>query len=92
MGIVFGAIADSGSIKERNNGGYRMVLERVEEIDWFTDRPYRSEGLWKPQKLIRQWDSFFETSDPNAQASFKIGEKRELMTFEMFKPKYSNRK
>ena len=87
--LLFGALADSGRIKERKNGSYRMVLKGVDEIDWFTDRPYRSEGLWKPQKLIRQWDSFFETSEPNAQASFKVGDERELITFEMFKPKYN---
>ena len=69
-----------------------MVLKGLDEIDWFTDRPYRSEGLWKPQKLIRQWDSLFENSDPNAQASFKIGDERELITFEMFKPKYNSKK
>jgi uncharacterized protein YjbI with pentapeptide repeats len=69
-----------------------MVLKGVDEIDWFTDRPDRVEGTWKPQKLISQWESFFETSDPNAQASFKVGEERELITFEMFKPKYNNKK
>ena len=90
--LLFGALADSGRIKQRKNGSYRMVLEGVDEIDWFTDRPFRSEGLWKPQKLIRQWDSLFETSEPNAQASFKVGEERELMTFEMFKPKFNNKK
>ena len=90
--LLFGSIADSGRIKQRKNGSYRMVLDGVDEIDWFTDRPYRSEGLWKPQKLIRQWDSFFETSEPNAQASFKIGNERELMTFEMFKPRYNSKK
>ena len=68
-----------------------MVLKGVDEIDWFTDRPNRYEGLWKPQKLIRQWDSLFKTSDPNAQASFKIGKKRDLITFEMFKPKYNQK-
>ena len=90
--LLFGALADSGQIKQRKNGSYRMVLKGVDEIDWFTDRPFRSEGLWKPQKLIRQWESFFETSEPNAQASFKVGEERELITFEMFKPKFNNKK
>ena len=69
-----------------------MVLDGVDEIDWFTDRPDRVEGTWKPQKLISQWESFFETSEPNAQASFKVGDERELMTFEMFKPKFNNKK
>jgi len=90
--ILFGALADSGQIKQRKNGSYRMVLEGVDEIDWFTDRPFRSEGLWKPQKLIRQWDNLFATSEPNAQASFKVGEERELVTFEMFKPKFNSKK
>ena len=69
-----------------------MVLKGVEEIDWFTDRPFRSEGLWNPQKLISQWDSFFKTSEPNAQASFKVGKERDLITFEMFKPKYNKKR
>ena len=90
--LLFGALADSGRIKERKNGSYRMVLKGVDEIDWFTDRPDRVEGTWKPQKLISQWESFFETSEPNAQASFKVGEERELITFEMFKPKFNNKK
>ena len=90
--LLFGALADSGRIKQRKNGSYRMVLKGVDEIDWFTDRPFRSEGLWKPQKLLRKWDNYFATSEPNAQASFKVGEERELITFEMFKPKFNNKK
>ena len=90
--LLFSALADSGKIKQRKNGTYLMVLKGVDEIDWFTDRPFGSEGLWKPQKLIRQWDSLFESSDPNAQASFRIGDTPELMTFEMFKPKYNSKK
>ena len=90
--LLFGALADSGRIKERKNGSYRMVLKGIDEIDWFTDRPDRFEGLWKPQKLIRMWDSLFATSEPNAQASLKVGEQRELITFEMFKPKYNGSK
>ena len=90
--LLFGALADSGRIKQRKNGSYRMVLKGIDEIDWFTDRPDRFEGLWKPQKLIRKWDAFFASSEPNAQASFKVGKERELITFEMFKPKYNDNK
>lgn len=61
----------------------------VDEIGWLTDRPNRYEGLWK---LVRRWFSLFETSDPNTHASFKIGNARELMAFEMFKPKYDTKK
>ena len=44
------ALADSGRIKQRKNGSYRMVLKGIDDIEWFTDRPDRYEGLWKPQK------------------------------------------
>ena len=90
--LLFGALADSGQIKQRKNGSYRMVLEGVDEIDWFTDRPFRSEGLWKPQKLLRKWDKYFASSEPNAQAGFKADEEQEMVTFEMFKPKIKNGK
>ena len=67
-----------------------MVLKGVEEIDWFTDRPERVEGTWKPQKLIRKWDKYFATSEPNAQVTFKIiglDNKRQILNFEMLKPR-----
>ena len=85
--LLFGALADSGRIKERKNGSYRMMLDGVDEIDWFTDRPDRFEGLWKPQKLVRKWDKLFATSTPNAQATVEADGQRELFTFQMFKPK-----
>ena len=69
--LLFGALADSGKIKQRKNGSYRMVLKGVDEIDWFTDRPQRAEGTWKPQKLLRKWDKYFASSEPNAQAGFR---------------------
>ncbi len=90
--LLFGALADSGKIKQRKNGTYRMVLKGVDEIDWFTDRPERVEGTWKPQKLLRKWDKYFATSEPNAQAGFKADEEQEMVTFEMFKPKIKNGK
>ena len=82
--LLFGALADSGQIKQRKNGSYRMLLEGVDEIDWFTDRPERAEGTWKPQKLLRKWDRYFASSEPNAQVTVEVGEQRELFTFEMF--------
>ena len=90
--LLFGALADSGRIKQRKNGSYRMVLEGVDEIDWFTDRPERAEGTWKPQKLLRKWDKYFASSEPNAQAGFKADEEQVMVTFEMFKPKIKNGK
>ena len=48
VSLLFGALADSGRIKQRKNGSYRMVLDGVDEIDWLTERPNRAEGTWKP--------------------------------------------
>ena len=72
-------------------GSYRMVLKGVDEIDWFTDRPNRVEGTWKPQKLLRRWDKYFATSEPNAKVTVEDEEQRELFTFEMFKPKITSK-
>ena len=69
-----------------------MVLKGVDEIDWFTDRPNRVEGTWKPQKLLRRWDKYFTTSEPNAQTTVEIDGDREILTFEMFKPKMKSGK
>ena len=90
--LLFGALADSGKIKQKKNGSYKMLLEGVDEIDWFTDRPDRLEGTWKPQKLSRLWDSYFVSSEPNGQAGFKADEEHEMVTFEMFKPKIKSGK
>ena len=67
-----------------------MMLKGVGEIDWFTVRPDRVEGTWKAQKLLRKWDKLFTDSQPNAQATFEMGDARKPVTFEMFKPKLSD--
>ncbi len=67
-----------------------MVLRGVDEIDWFTDRPDRVEGTWTPKRLLRKWDKYFASSEPNAQATVQSGEDREILTFEIFKPKKKN--
>ena len=85
--LLFGALADSGQIKQRKNGKFRMVLKGVDEIDWFTDRPNRVAGEWSPKKLLRKWDGLFGGVEPNTQATFEVGSKRKLVTFKMFKPK-----
>ena len=88
--LLFGALADSGRIKERKSGSYRMVLKGIDVIDWFTDRPDRVAGEWSPKKLLKEWDVLFSDGAPNAEATFEVGSKRELVTFEMFKPKLSD--
>ena len=67
-----------------------MVLEGVDSIDWFTDRPDRVAGEWSPKKLVKKWDGLFGGDEPNAQATFEMGSKRKLVAFEMFKPKLSD--
>ena len=49
--LLFGAVADSGHIKQRKNGSYRMVLKGVNEINWFTDRKEvcNGEGIGKEE-------------------------------------------
>ena len=64
-----------------------MVLKGIDEIDWFTDRPNRVAGEWSPKKLVKKWESLVGDVEPNAQATFEMGKKREPVTFEMFKPK-----
>ena len=88
--LLFGALADSGRIKQRKNGSYRMVLKGIDDIDWFTDRPDRVAGEWSTKKLVKKWDGLFGGVEPNAQATFEMGSKRELVSFEMFKPKLSD--
>ena len=95
--LLFGALADTGRIKERKNGTYRMVLKGIDDIDWFTDRPDRVAGEWSPKKLVKEWDVLFSDGDgaPNAQMSYTwttfmdfVGamKGRSNMSFEMFKP------
>ena len=88
--LLFGALADSGRIKQRKNGSYRMVLKGVDEVNWFTDRPDRFAGEWSPKKLVKKWEGLFGDVEPNAQATFEVGNKRKLVTFEMFKPTLSD--
>ena len=52
--LLFGALADSGRIKQRENGSYRMVLKGIDEIDWFTHRADRVAGEWSPKKLVNK--------------------------------------
>ena len=98
--LLFAALADSGRIKERKNGSYRMVLKGVDEIDWFTDRPDRVAGEWSPKKLVKKWDCLFGGVEPNAQMSYTWKsfidfagpiEGRGNMSFEMFKPKLNKK-
>ncbi len=93
--LLFGALADSGRIKQRKNGSYRMVLKGVDEIDWFTDRPSREAGMWTTKKFVNQWESTFSRIEPNTQATFELNlgipsdeeKSQQLITFEMYKPK-----
>jgi len=85
--LLFGALADSGRIKNSKNGSYKMVLKGVDEINWFTDHPARVEGKWKPGKLLRKWNSYFANREPNAQTTLEVDGEKEMVAFEMLKPK-----
>ncbi len=87
--LLFGALADSGRIKERKNGSYRLVLKGMDKIDWYTDRPYRVTGKWSAKKLAKKWDSLFADSSPNAQLTFKAKGKERITTVEVLKPEVS---
>ena len=70
--LLFGALAHTGRIRRRKNDSYTMVLRGVDEIDWFTDRPDRKAGIWKPKRLLKQWNSFFKDDEPNAQVTYSF--------------------
>ena len=81
---VFDADSDSG-------GNPKLTLEDVKRVAWFTDRPYRETGSWKPQRLVREWKTLFGSTEPNAIAGFSVGDIRSMVAFEMFKPRWNNK-
>ena len=89
--LLFSATSERGQIKQRKNGHYRMKLDGVESIDWFTDYPDRLEGSWKPQKMLRNWDQYFSSIDPNAQIAATTVEGRTNLRFTMSKPKITGK-
>ncbi|MAR07692.1 MAG: hypothetical protein CL862_11400 [Cyanobium sp. NAT70] len=72
VSLLFGSTGESSRIKQRKKGGYQMVIRGVEEIEWFTDRPVRSEGSWRPSRIVNQWSQLFKTSDPNAKSRLRL--------------------
>ena len=92
--LLFSAISSDAFIKERKNGSFQMEMMDVESINWFTERPERADGTWKPKKLVKQWDKYFADSEPNAQTTFRvtgIAGEQGFATFEMFKPKITSK-
>ena len=49
--LLFGTLADSGQTERGKNDSYRIVLDDVTEIDWFTDRKEvcNGEGISKEE-------------------------------------------
>ena len=92
--LLSSAISTEAFIKERKNGSFQMEMKDVESINWFTERPERADGTWKPKKLVKQWDKYFADSEPNAQTTFRvtgIAGEQGFATFEMFKPKITSK-
>ena len=87
--LLFGLLGESGKFSRRKDGGFALRIKGVDEVQWFTDRPLREDGSWKPQRLVKRWDSMFGSDGPNAQASFTSDGRRELVTFEMSRPKWN---
>ena len=95
--LLFGLLAESGHLKRRKNGSYRMQLKEVGSVNWFTDRPERLAGTWSSNKFVKKWNTIFELDEPNAQATFFIRKKanglnsnqKKIISFEMIKPKFS---
>ena len=93
--LLFSAISTEAFIKERKNGSFQMEMKDVETINWFTERPERAEGSWKPKKLVKQWENYFVDSEPNAQTTFRvtgIAGEQGFATFKMFKPKINSKR
>ena len=79
--ILFGALDNSGRIKQRENDRYRMLLKGVDKIDWYNNLPDRAAGEWSLKKLIKEWALMFLLAEPNAQASFLVDDAKELDNF-----------
>ena len=82
--LLFGALADSGRIKQRKNGSYRMVLKGVDEVDHF---PSRENGSWSTRRMLRKWDDLFESTIPMAEATFNVSSERKSLGLRIFKPR-----
>ena len=83
--LFVSALANSGQIKQQENGSHRMVLKGVNEIDWI--RPEREAGSWSRKQLARKWKSLFSSTEPNVQATFLIKNVQQPTNFVMFKPR-----
>ena len=80
--LLFGALADSGKIKQRKNGSYRMVLKGVDEVDHF---PSRENGSWSIRRMLRKWDDLFKRKIPKAEATFNASGKSKSLGFRILK-------
>lgn len=73
--LLFGALAKTGRIKLSKQNNYQMILNGINEINWFTERPERLSGKWKLQKFVDEWDTLFALSEPNSQSTFFVSTK-----------------
>ena len=91
--LLFGAQSEQAVFDSGADCGCapRLTLKNVNRVSWFTDRPYRETGSWKPSRLVRQWDSLYEGGEPNAIAGFSVGNVGQMVAFEMHKPRWNKR-
>ena len=91
--LLFGAQSEQAVFDVETGRGRmpQLTLKNVDRISWFTDRPYRETGSWKPSRLVRQWDSLYEGDAPNAIAGFNVGNSDQMVAFEMYKPRWNKK-
>jgi hypothetical protein len=64
---LFSHTADSGEIREREDGSLELILRSIDaQVTAFTDRPFRDAKIETVEWLVSSWDEFFADSPPNA--------------------------
>ncbi len=88
--LLFGALNDCGRIKQRKIGGYKVILKGVDQINWFTDRPERVEGTWKPRQFWGNQIPILLIED-QMPSWIKDDDDKEIVALEMFQPQMMKR-
>ena len=57
--VLFDAQSESGTIKQRKDGSYKLVLKEVERVHWITDNDDAKEGLINAKTYARNFDEYY---------------------------------
>ena len=85
--IHFGTNAGKGNIRQGKANDYKIALNNVNSIDWFTDATTSEHGSWKPKKFINYWNDQFGSKKLISQANFEENGKQHSIAFQLSKPK-----